>query len=617
MQGGRARLLQALLVLCAIPLVTAACSSSPSDAPADADGGAQQPSGNDELPPPDLGAVSASTVCLADGTVHDPNPPGCSVPANDCRRQPEALAGDWFKAWKKMSCASGDWMTGISADSTRKNHGFNCKMSPYTAGAGVSATTTSCRTVNYNMATVPFPNGSATGAAADWAGGLPRAECATTEYMAGYAEDATAYQGTILCCTFAGKTPNTNCSAVGFTTTVDDNRESTTTGDWDPGFKKLECGQGRAVAGMSTAIKAGTKGGTEKINALLCCDSAPEFTPPAPTAANAATCCNATSFPPAVAKCLANSDVNGSYCNLIDYCCTPGVSGYAGSSECDVTSIVKEDNTDGTSGTKASPSSPAVPVPTIAAGAWSYANTKAVYRGTSMFAGGYETNLTMSASKPPVEAVVNAKLTGSATLFGIPVTLARIEANGKLSTQTVNIVVNALGSDLYTYGLAGAGYTGGKSYTQTFFSQSKSFTIGPVPVTVAGSVSGTFGYSDTLAFQGGKLSLTAGPSLGANATMSVALGGGVKGFSLTAGIEGSMTLFSAAVTDTVSMTPTLTGLTYAANGTATATELSGTINLFVRLKALFYKKSYNHQLASFTAAQQVIPFLTYSGTQAW
>jgi hypothetical protein len=598
------------------------CSSAPESASPTQDGGVEVDSGEAADPstdpgatPPVLGDVSASSACLADGTIHDPNPPSpaCNIPNSDCRRTPNSNSTNWFKNWNKNECASGDWMTGVSTDSARKNHAFNCAMSPYTSAQGA----TSCHTVNYSLA-LPFPNGSS---ATNWDPGMPKAECATSEYMAGYAEDSNGYQGTILCCTFAGKTPNTNCNAVAFSgTTVADNRESTTTGNWDTGYSRLECGDGRAVAGLSTTIKAGTVGGTEKIHGVLCCDAPAAFTPPATTATNASTCCNNTSFPASVSKCLADTTANASFCSIVDYCCQTGVSSYAGSTSCSDTATAEADLTEGTTGLTVTPKTPPTAVATTATGAWSYANTLSDVRGTTLFGAGYEGDVTLSASKAgtKVDALGDAKLTGSATLFGHAVSLARIEANGQLSTETVNATINALGMDVYTYGLSGIGlYSASKSYTQTFFAQTRTFTVGPVPITVSGSVTGSFGYADSIGFQSGQFTLGAGPYLLANANVSAALGGGVHGFSLTAGVSGQLMLFSAGIQDTVTLTPTTSNVVYNAAGTSTITEINGSLAIFLKMQALFYKKTYSYTMVSFNGLSQTAKFLNYAGTQAW
>jgi len=114
-----------------------------------------------------------------------------------------------------------------------------------------------------NCTVLDIQAGSAGTSATDWDPGNNKATCGTGRYVAALANSTSTHKLThVLCCT-APVTPtavSAQCSTVNFGT-----RESTASGEWDPGAAKAECGVNRYMAGVSV-----TPAGNP--NALLCCN---------------------------------------------------------------------------------------------------------------------------------------------------------------------------------------------------------------------------------------------------------------------------------------------------------------------------------------------------------
>ncbi len=98
----------------------------------------------------------------------------------------------------------------------------------------------------------------------DWDYGFVKGECGTNEYVAGVSQRPGGYIDSILCC--PGNVSHANCSPR--YNWAGDSRESTANGDWDYGFVKMECGPNRYAAGIARNSRPGQPGGPD---ALLCC----------------------------------------------------------------------------------------------------------------------------------------------------------------------------------------------------------------------------------------------------------------------------------------------------------------------------------------------------------
>lgn len=174
-------------------------------------------------------------------------------------------SGDWQGGYFKATCPRGN----VSNQPYQAMTGLS--MQPYASGYAHAALCSyndsftypggNCRAVVFN-ASNNWPLGSA-----DWDGGYYKGQCQANEYVAGISQ-STAGNGvySILCC--AGNVAGTSCLPQ-----VMYNQNGFETGsiywtnglDWDGGYWKGECAQGRYVAGVSRDPVGGFPHG------ILCC----------------------------------------------------------------------------------------------------------------------------------------------------------------------------------------------------------------------------------------------------------------------------------------------------------------------------------------------------------
>lgn len=112
-------------------------------------------------------------------------------------------------------------------------------------------------------------------------------------------------------------------------------------------------------------------------------------------------------------------------------------------------------------------------------------------------------------------------------------------------------------------------------HEQTFFEQSKTFMLGPVPVTVTAGVTGTLSLEVTTGS-----AIVATPGISIDATLSAGIGGGGDFISAEAGIRGTLNLIDISLP--VSMNAYLSGSTwkYTVTGTLEISTLSGVVALY-------------------------------------
>ena len=598
--GLSSTVLAVLLAACASPSTNEAAATAPEGSDA---GPAVTEDDDNAAPPPSLGDL-ASTVCLPNGTTRDPNATVCNF-NSDCKQQPYTDNADWDKhRWKKQ-CDAYSWMVGVSVDGNSTAQTPWCGMRP-------DVTTSVGNWSNYGF------DSARRSSTSDWDYGYTKAECGLNQYVSGYSVNTsgggTGSVANISCTSGPNEGNNTSCHGVTFNGPTPTGNVGYIEGsdDWSQGNFKLQCAGDEHMAGMST-------NGNGRVHGILCCAGGP---PPTSSPTGASNCCNATKFPASVTACTSNPNANAGACQLVDYCCQSGVSSYADSAGCAEVAAAKDaaSNSEGGTGITVGPQSS--PPPSVANGVYTLFDEYAKTRGNSGFGAGYDATISLSASKSTLRSTGKSELKGYATLFGRKVTLADLEADGDSLNPTINANLTVVGMTLYSYGRSGiASYDFDKSYTYTFFDQSKSFMVGPVPVTVSGSVAGTLGLGGNIGFTGNRISVGAGPYLNVTATASAALGGGFGPFKLEAGVEGALTLFNADIDNTAFVSPGLSSVAYGASSSLNLTELSGNIDLFVtgKLNLVFhkYKKTWKYNIVSFNGAQQTVNFANYNGTLAY
>ncbi|WP_342379523.1 zinc-dependent metalloprotease [Myxococcus stipitatus] len=168
----------------------------------------------------------------------------------DARRT--RATGDWAPGEYKAECAGGEPVTGLSLSPTSRN----TRVALCRTGGDPSYPHDGCYARNFSTA-----DNRGTSSTGDWDSGYYKGECGPNEFVAGVAQSTGHAITAVLCC--PGAVAHTYCSARVFD--GQDSRESSTSGDWDVGNWKGECGPGRYAAGLSRSPAGGAP------HALLCC----------------------------------------------------------------------------------------------------------------------------------------------------------------------------------------------------------------------------------------------------------------------------------------------------------------------------------------------------------
>lgn len=177
-----------------------------------------------------------------------------AVPVNfefgDARRT--TSTGDWAAFSYKSECASGETVAGLSLNPGS----LNTRIALCRASGDSRFPHNGCYTRHFSTG-----DSRGTLATGDWDPNYHKGECGTNEYVAGVAQDTAHGITAMLCC--PGSVAHNACATRVYHGS--DSRESFSSGDWDPGNWKGECGPGRYVAGVSRSTSSGEP------HALLCC----------------------------------------------------------------------------------------------------------------------------------------------------------------------------------------------------------------------------------------------------------------------------------------------------------------------------------------------------------
>jgi hypothetical protein len=165
--------------------------------------------------------------------------------------------GDWGYGEYRGFCDSTRWPTGVSAATgSGRAHSFLCASAGGTADFYSPYRLLDISTANDGYGNHPLGY--------DWDYGYYKGECAADELVSGLTQAPSGGALKHVRCTPA-LGPGTNCRELKFGTS--DNRESFgSSGDWAPGYYKVECRKGSAIAGVSRSVSTGA------VHAVLCCD---------------------------------------------------------------------------------------------------------------------------------------------------------------------------------------------------------------------------------------------------------------------------------------------------------------------------------------------------------
>jgi hypothetical protein len=209
------------------------------------------------------GAGSINTeTCWAPGTY-------ASVYFEDRDGRRTTITYDWVWAWRG-ECAPGERMMGLSKSPTTGGPRTGlCFKDPLDAGRythqalpepGDTNSNDNCLVLSVQAGSSNLPAGQPP--RADWDPGNYKADCGPNRYVAAFGNSTSTHKLTHVLCCPVSNVSNSSCNARVFGAA--DNRETTTSGNWDSAGIKGECGTNRYMVGVSV-----TPAGDP--NALLCC----------------------------------------------------------------------------------------------------------------------------------------------------------------------------------------------------------------------------------------------------------------------------------------------------------------------------------------------------------
>ncbi|WP_141593350.1 MULTISPECIES: hypothetical protein [unclassified Myxococcus] len=237
--------------------------------------------------------------------------------------------------------------------------------------------------------------------------------------------------------------------------------------------------------------------------------------------------------------------------------------------------------------------------------------------GNSLFGAGYIIDAAMTASpatgvaEKKVEAYADGKV--FAVAFGAEreIVRGRAELTGQQGGNNSGTArLYAMGQQIWSGNLYTSFEITPINWSRTFFSVSKRFMVGPVPVSVAASVGG--GVKLTVSGQVGPTiaRLTTAAGGWANATASA----GVDIIVAGVGVEGNLVLVNVSLPAFAELFWPFYSLDYTLRSNLNLTALSGNIKLWVRVGFWFLKKTWRVTIASWSGTTQNWPLFTQNGS---
>ncbi|HYO74513.1 MAG TPA: hypothetical protein VEU33_51410 [Archangium sp.] len=236
--------------------------------------------------------------------------------------------------------------------------------------------------------------------------------------------------------------------------------------------------------------------------------------------------------------------------------------------------------------------------------------------GNNIFGGGYSINAfikatTATTTPKTVEALGEGYVYGKA--FNIEKELVRGRAyiNGQQGgSNSGTAAVYAMGQQIWSANLYATFNPAPLTWSRTFFDVSKSFMIGPVPVTVRASLSGAARFSVSGEVGPTVARLTANAGGYANVSASAAVNIVIVSF----GVSSDLRLINVNVPTVGELFWPFCTLEWKLKSDLQFNYLSGTLQGFVKVKILFFKKTWNIKIASWPGWSRNINLLNLFGS---
>lgn len=239
--------------------------------------------------------------------------------------------------------------------------------------------------------------------------------------------------------------------------------------------------------------------------------------------------------------------------------------------------------------------------------------------GNSIFGAGYNVNTSVTATPAngtvakKEEALAEGRLFGTA--FNTEKELVRGRAyvcgqQGGCNSGTAALY--ALGSQIWSANLAGTFAPTPINWSRSFFSVSKSFMVGPVPVTVKSQLTGGVKMGLNGQVSPALAAITSYAGGWANVVASAAVNVAIASF----GVSGSLSLINATAQAAASLGWTLCSPSWSLKADLNLSALKGSLQAFVKVNFLFFKKTWNVTIANWPGISKALNLANYSGTMS-
>ncbi|HEX8539589.1 MAG TPA: hypothetical protein VF664_19140, partial [Cystobacter sp.] len=238
--------------------------------------------------------------------------------------------------------------------------------------------------------------------------------------------------------------------------------------------------------------------------------------------------------------------------------------------------------------------------------------------GNSVFGAGYSLNATVTAEtattnrEKKVDAVAEGKVFGTAFSYEQELVLGRANISGQQGgDNSGTAALYAVGQQIWSTNLYATYSPTPINWSRTFFSATKRFMVGPVPISVKASLAGGVKLAVTGQIGPTVAKLSAIPGGWANVNASAA----VDVIILAFGLEGALSLVNATLPSSGEVFWPLCTLDWKLKSNLELNTLAGTLKLYAKLKILFIKKTWWVTIASWSGITRNWSLIDLGGSQ--
>ncbi|WP_225414343.1 hypothetical protein [Stigmatella hybrida] len=192
-----------------------------------------------------------------------------------------------------------------------------------------------------------------------------------------------------------------------------------------------------------------------------------------------------------------------------------------------------------------------------------------------------------STTAKKVQAYVEGKVSAMAFKRTEDVIRARADVAGQGGSTSGTVRLYTMGQQIYDKSLSGTFSAAPPDATRSFFTASRSFMVGPVPMTVTASLAGgvKLNLTGKVSATEAKLNMTPGGNVAVTASVAV----NVVIFSF--GVQGDLKLINISTPAVAELTwPACTALSYKLSSKRILTTLSGQLKLFAKVTIFWFIK---------------------------